>query len=409
MHQTGDFHSLANQIDQASHQLYDRMVHFLADLVQIRSYTGEEGPAVKRTLEEMEAIGCDRVWMDMAGNAVGRIGDGKNRILYNGHLDTNQVADESEWEHPPLEPVIQDGVLYGLGASDCKGGVAPIVYAGAIIKELGLADDFSLFIMGATLEEDAEGFALRSLVERDGVRPDAVLICEASDLTFRIGQRGRCEIRVRTTGKAMHASHPHKGENAILKMIPILQALEQMKDAFPGHPVFGKDDQVVTLISGPHTPNTVPSWCEIGIDRRMMSGETMQSVLAGIQAVVEPLGGRAWIPDQPVLTHTGQRLDGPSFYPGFLMREDSQLVSVGQAVHQALWGTPAAVDVWEFSTDATYSAGVAGIPTLGFGPQEGMYVHTPDDQINLEKMRKAAAFYALFPFLYCEEQRKELK
>lgn len=402
----GNFVDLAREIDKASHALNDRMVNFLADLVRIKSYTGEEGPAVERTLQELRAIGCDKVWMDSAGNALGQIGTGKNLIMFNGHLDTNEIADENEWPHPPLEPVIENGVMYGLGTSDCKGGVAPIVYAGAIIKELGLSDDFTLLIMGATLEEDAEGFALRSLIEKDGIKPDVVLICEASDMTLRVGQRGRCEIRVRTTGKATHASHPHHGENAIIKMIPVMQAIERMKDSFPSHPVFGKDDQVITLINGPHTPNTVPSWCEIAIDRRLMSGETMESILDEIRTVVEPLGGHAWIPDQPVKTHTGQRLDGPSFYPGFLLPDNSALLAASQATHQALWDKPAEVDIWKFSTDATYSAGVAGIPSIGFGPQEAEYCHTPEDQINLEKMRKAAAFYALFPFLYCNELRK---
>ncbi len=70
-----------------------RQRRFLADLIAIRSYTGEEGPAVARTLEELRAVGCDDVWMDSAGNALGRIGSGRRVILYDAHLDTNEVAD----------------------------------------------------------------------------------------------------------------------------------------------------------------------------------------------------------------------------------------------------------------------------------------------------------------------------
>ena len=58
------------------------------------------------------------------------------------------------------------------------------------------------------------------------------------------------------------------------------------------------------------------------------------------------------------------------------------------------------VGVWRFSTDGAYSAGAAGIPSLGFGPEEEQYVHTALDQVSLSKLRKAAAFYALFPFVY---------
>ncbi|MGC8781200.1 MAG: YgeY family selenium metabolism-linked hydrolase, partial [Anaerolineae bacterium] len=358
--------------------------------------------------QELRAIGCDEVWTDSAGNALGRIGHGPRLVLYDAHLDTNEVADAREWPHPPLEPVVEGNTMFGLGASDCKAGVAAIVYGAAILAALRdeceqarhLLDEVSVVVMGATLEEDAEGFALRALVERDGLRPEIVLLAEATDLTLRRGQRGRCEVRVRTEGRAAHASQPHLGENAILKMMPVVAALEAMNADLPVDPVFGRGTQVVTLIEGPHTPNSVPSWCEVTVDRRLVPGETAASVLAGIRAVVEPLGATARIPIQPVVTHTGLRLDGPAFYPGWLLEEDHLLLAAGKATGRQLWGTEPAVGVWRFSTDGAYSAGAAGIPTLGFGPQEEQYVHTPLDQVDLIKLRRAAAWYGLFPFIY---------
>jgi putative selenium metabolism hydrolase len=399
----------------------ERQARFLADLIRIRSYTGQERAAVDRTLDELHAIGCDEVWMDSAGNALGRIGHGPRIVLYDAHLDTNEVADEREWPHPPLEPVLEGDAMFGLGASDCKGGVAAIVYGAAIFRQLVGAgfprpgakmggatlplrlDDFSLVIMGATLEEDAEGFALRSLVERDRIRPEVVLLAEATDLSLRRGQRGRCEVRVRTEGRAAHASQPHLGESAILKMLPVISALETMNGRLPVDPIFGAGNQVVTLIEGPHTPNSVPSWCEVAVDRRLVPGETAESVLAGIRSVVEPLGATACIPVQLVLAHTGLRLDGPSFYPGWLLDEDDPLLGAGKATCRDLWNGEPAVGVWRFSTDGAYSAGAAGIPSLGFGPEEEQYVHTALDQVSLSKLRKAAAFYALFPFVYSQQ------
>lgn len=399
---------LTARIATLARQMAGPRERFLADLIRIRSYTGQEGPAVERTLRELAAIGCDQVWMDSAGNALGRIGRGPRIILYDAHLDTNEVADEREWPHPPLEPFVEGDVMYGLGASDCKGGVAAIVYGAAILAGLrqerpevrDLLEEVSVVVMGATLEEDAEGFALRSLVERDGLRPEVVLLAEATDLTLRRGQRGRCEIRVRTEGRAAHASQPHLGENAILKMLPVVAALEEMNAGLPVDPIFGRGSQVVSVIEGPHTPNSVPSWCEVTVDRRLTPGETAASVLASVAAAVEPLGATARIPDQPVATHTGLRLDGPSFYPGWLLGEDHPLLAAGQATCRALWGQAPRVDVWKFSTDGAYSAGAAGIPTLGFGPEEEQYVHAADDQVNLTKLAKAAQFYALFPMMH---------
>ena len=179
-------------------------------------------------------------------------------------------------------------------------------------------NEFTLLVMGATLEEDAEGFALRSLVERDGIRPEVVLLAEATDLSLRRGQRGRCEVRVRTEGRARARQPAAPGRER--------HPQDAAGDLSPGSderssavdPIFGAGNQVVTLIEGPHTPNSVPSWCEVAVDRRLVPGETADSVLAGIRSVIEPLGATARIPIQPVLTHTGLRLDGPSFYPGWL-------------------------------------------------------------------------------------------
>jgi len=393
-------HKLVSEIKSAAETLYPDMVDFLSDLIRIRSYTGEEQEAVKRTLDELKKIGCDQVWMDSAGNALGEIGVDGERLLYNAHLDTNEVSDEKEWPHPPLEPVIEGDTLFGLGASDCKGGVAAIVYGTAIIQQLHLKPQCKLVVMGATLEEDAEGFALRSLVERDNLKPDAVLLAEATNLSLRRGQRGRCEVTVRTQGKTAHASAPHLGESAILKMVPNIEALESMNKSLPVDPVFGQGNQVITLIRGPHTPNSVPEWCEITIDRRLVPGETKDSVLEGIRAVIQPNHTQVTLSDQTVITHTGLNLSGPAFYPGWLLPMDDPLITTGQRVTETLWGEPVAVSVWKFSTDGAYSAGTAGIPTLGFGPQEEKYVHTPLDQVSLEKVIKAAMFYALYPFLY---------
>lgn len=395
-----DLRELGVQVQAAADGLYPAMVRFLSDLIRIRSYTGQEQQAVERTLAELNAIGCDEVWMDSAGNALGRVGKIGPTLLYDAHLDTNEIADEGEWIYPPLDAVISKGVLYGLGASDCKAGVAAIVYGLAIIKALQLDPSCSVMAMGATLEEDAEGFALRSLVERDGLRPDAVLLAEATDLSLRRGHRGRCEVRLRTKGVTAHASTPQLGESAILKMLPVINALERMNPSLAEDPILGQGSQVVTLIQGPHTPNSVPGWCEIALDRRLTPGETPDSVLHGIFEAIEHLDATAEIPIQTVRTHTGLCLDDQAFFPGWLLNVDNPILTAGQATYELLWGKPAEVSVWKFSTDGSYSAGVAGIPTLGFGPQEERFVHTPQDQVDLDKVKKAAMFYALYPFVF---------
>ncbi len=391
----------AERVRRRAQSLRQNQIDFLADLIRIKSYTGQEGPAVKRTLAEMKACGFDNIRSDNAGSALASVGAGKFHLLYDAHLDENEITDEKIWPHPPLQPTIQNGKLYGLGASDCKGGVASIVYGARIAAELKLTGNCVITINGATLEEDAEGFAMRHLIEQDGLpRPDAVLLAEATDLSLRRGHRGRCEVKVRVEGKAAHASTPELGQNAILKMRPVLDALDAMTPSLPTDPVLGQGTQVVTMIESPHTPNSVPAWCQATIDRRLTPGETPQSVAAEIAAAVSRFGAAVEVPVQPVKSWTGLDLSGPAFFPGWLLPEDHPLLQVGKLTCAALWGEVPRVDVWKFSTNGTYSAGVADIPTLGFGPMEEQYVHTPQDQVDLQKLLKGAMFYALFPLAY---------
>ncbi len=392
----------ARQVRAQAESIAAAQIAFLADLIRLRTYTGEEGPAVERTLAEFRKLTFDNVRTDAIGDALAQVGVGRYHLLYDAHLDENEIADESDWPHPPLEPTVAGGKLYGLGASDCKGGVATILYGAHLAARLGLTGDCTITVQGATLEEDAEGFAMRHLLEEeDFPRPDGVLLAEATDLALARGQRGRCEIKVRVPGVAAHASTPELGENAILKARPVLDALEAMTAHLPADPLLGRDTQVVTMIASPHTPNSVPAWCEITVDRRLAApGQTPESVIEGVRQALAGLDAQVWLPIQPVRSWTGVDLSGPAFFPGWLLDEEDLLVQAGKLTCEALWGQAPPVQMWQFSTNGTYSAGVAGIPTLGYGPQEEQYVHTPQDQIDLQKMLKATMFYALFPLAY---------
>jgi putative selenium metabolism hydrolase len=391
----------AARVRESAESLAQAQTEFLADLIRHRSYTGEEGPAVERTLDEMRMHGLGEVRASSAGDALATFGDGEYGLLYDAHLDHVDIGDEAAWPYPPLEPTIVDGTLFGIGASDDKGAIASMVYGGAMASALDLTGDCTVTLMGATMEEDAEGFAQRHLMEEDGFpTPDAVIIAEASDLVLRRGHRGRCEIRVRVPGEAAHASTPELGSSAILAMRPVIDAIDAMSPSLPIDSVLGQTTQVITQIESPPTPNSTPSWCEVTIDRRITPGETTESILADIGDVVGPLGGTARVPTQTQRAWTGIDVSGPAYFPGWLLEEDDLLVEAGRLTGAALWGKAPEVGIWPFSTNGTYYGGIAGIPTLGYGGMEEKYCHTPQDQVDLGMLLKGTMFYALFPLAY---------
>ena len=107
------------------------LVKFMQDIIRIPSLSSEEGAVVDRIRDEMLRIGYDEVTIDPMGNVLGRIGSGPRVIAFDGHVDTVDVGDPALWDRDPHSGDIENGILYGRGTSDMKGGVASSVYAGA--------------------------------------------------------------------------------------------------------------------------------------------------------------------------------------------------------------------------------------------------------------------------------------
>ncbi len=155
-------------------------------------------------MPEMRRCGFDRVWHDRMGNVIGQIGRGPVKILVDAHLDTVGAGDPAEWARVgrrPFDGVVAHGAIWGRGATDQKSAMAPMVWAGRIMKDLGLLDDVTVYMVGSVQEEDCDGLSLMHLIRKEGVKPDVVVLTEETELNLHRGHRGRNEIRVLTKGR----------------------------------------------------------------------------------------------------------------------------------------------------------------------------------------------------------------
>lgn len=100
--------------------------------------------------------------------------------------------------------------------------MASMVYAGKIIKDLGLEDEYTLLVTGTVQEEDCDGLCWRAIIEQSGIRPEFVVSTEPTDCQVYRGQRGRMEIRIDVQGVSCHGSAPERGDNAISKWVRFL-------------------------------------------------------------------------------------------------------------------------------------------------------------------------------------------
>src|SRR6056297_3522969 len=240
---------------------------FLRDMIAIPSESCQEKDVINRIKEEMEKVGFDKVEIDDMGNVLGYIGHGKHLIAIDAHIDTVGVGDKDLWEFDPFEGYEDQKVIGGRGASDQEGGMASMVYAGKIIKDLGLEDDYTLLITGTVQEEDCDGLCWHYMIEEEEIKPEFVVITEPTSCNIYRGHRGRMEIKLTTHGVSCHGSAPERGENAIYKMAPILNDLKALNMKLKKDDFLGKGSLTVSEIfySSP-SRCAVADGCSISID-----------------------------------------------------------------------------------------------------------------------------------------------
>ena len=386
------FYELAKKNEKA-------LVQFMADIVSIPSLSSQEGAVVKRMADEMKKLGYDEVTIDGMGNLLGRIGNGPIKIAFDGHCDTVDVGNASLWKKKPYPATIENGILYGRGASDQKGGVASSIYCAPLLKEAGLPKNVSVYVVASVQEEDCDGLCWQYIVKEHKLKPDVVCLTEPTSLRIYRGHRGRMEIEVVTSGISCHGSAPERGVNAVYKMAPIIKDIEQLNERLQPRAPLGKGTVTIS-----HIRSTSPSLCAVAdgctihLDRRLTVGETEETSVKELYDLpsVKAAGAKVTVLDYAVPSWKGLTYPTKKYYPTWEFPESSPHVQKAIAGYEATFGQKPEVGHWTFSTNGIATAGMFGIPSLGFGPGHEKFAHFPDEQIEIEHLVRAAAFYAGF-------------
>ncbi len=395
------------EIRELSAKYLNDTKEFLKDIIAIKSLSGQEKDVVHRIREEMEKVGFDEVRIDGFGNVLGRIGSGPRVIAMDAHVDVVDVGDPDLWKTPPFSPVEKDGIIYGRGASDQKGGMAGMVYAGKIIKELGLDAGFTIWIVGSVQEEDCDGLCWQYIIREKVLdpAPEVVVLTEPTNLNLYRGHRGRMEIEVETHGMSCHASDPTRGHNAVTDMAPIVLDIHTLDEHLEPTEFLGKGTVAVTSFRSV-SPSlcAVPDKAVIHLDRRLTEGEDEEVAVGQIRRLesVQKVGADIRVLTYEEPTWTGLVYPTKKFYPTWTTPEDHPAVKAGVMAGELALGERPVVDKWVFSTNGVATAGMFGIPTIGFGPGNEVHAHSPMDQIPVWHLERAVAFYAAFPEAYAK-------
>ncbi len=390
---------------------YEQLVYkFLRDLIAIPSTSCNEEKVVGRIVKEMKALGYDEVVVDPMGNVMGRMGSGAKVIAFDGHIDTVDVGELENWHVDPFEGSEDDTYIYGRGASDQEGGFVAAVYAGKVIKDLGLSKDYTLWVVGSVQEEDCDGLCWQYILDEGIIKPEVVVLTEPTALRIHRGHRGRMEIKVTVKGVSAHGSAPERGDNAIYKMASILQELEELNRHLTEDAFLGAGTLTVSEIffSSP-SRCAVADGCSVSVDRRLTWGESASMAIEEISNLPSVVRSKASVEmySYKRASYKGLEKEVPCYFPTWVIDENHIACTGMVQAYNHFFDHSPVVDKWTFSTNGVAIMGIHDIPCIGFGPGKEEEAHAPNEKIEKRQLLDAIKVYALMPTMYMEEVRDE--
>jgi acetylornithine deacetylase len=341
---------------------------------------------------------------DEAWGLVGRlpgVGDGPTLML-NGHVDVVPVGDPGSWTAPPYSADVRAGRLHGRGSCDMKAGLIASLWAVQALRSAGVGLRGDVVLASVQGEEDG-GLGTFATLQR-GWRADACVIPEPTELDVVPANSGALTFRLRIRGQATHAARRAEGVSAIDKFWPVSQALADLERRRHASvdPVVARWPLAHPLSIGrvragdwaSSVPDLLVAEGRLGV----AIGEATDHARADLEgAVAEACERDPWLRDHPVEVAWW----GGQFASGRIPPE-SDLVDRVRAAHRAAaGGRPPDVYGAPYGSDLRLLTGLAGIPTLQYGPGDARLAHGPDEAVPVADVATAARTLAVLALDVC--------
>ena len=332
-------------------------------------------------------------------NLFARIGSGMPHLCFAGHTDVVPPGDEGLWTYPPFGGVIEDGVLYGRGASDMKGAIAAFAAAAldfARSKGDDIPGSISLLITG---DEEGPGInGTRKVLDwmaANGEQPDHALVGEPTNATrlgeaIKIGRRGSLNGRLLVTGVQGHVAYPHLAKNPLRGLVAVLARLYDAPLDF-GSAYFSPSNFEVTSIDvGNATTNVIP-----------VKAEAMFNIRYNDRHSAESLKTKVWEVAAKILEPSGLEFELAFEPPSHtFLTEPGQLDSIlTQAVREITGVTPS-LSTDGGTSDARFIKELCPVVEFGLLTKT---IHKIDEHVSLADLEQLTAVYRRFLDLYFEE------
>jgi putative selenium metabolism hydrolase len=370
----------------------NEIIAFLQDLIRQPSTSGNESAAGQVVQEKLASLDFDDVWLDEYGSVLAtRSGATPGpRMLFDAHMDVVPVNNAVNWRYPPFSGEIHTDRVWGRGATDIKGGLAAMLVTLGRIPRTAFSG--TLILSASIGEEQIEGLAMQPIIAR--VQPDFTVICEPTGCRLATGQKGRTEFWIEIGGRPAHTSRPELGDNAIYRSLPVVESLRNLN--MPEDPLLGRGVMELIEIQSKPFPGEciVPYGCRLRYDRRLVSRETQPGIQVEIEEALAAFSNwEMGFQTTPLTTCTGIDLVQDCFYPGWVLDPESIWLKKARRGLRSVGLQDETITV-PYCTHASFTAGVAGIPTIIFGPSTIDLAHITDEYIEIEQLRMAASGFA---------------
>jgi succinyl-diaminopimelate desuccinylase len=335
------------------------------DLMAVPSLSGLEAPLAGLVEEALRV--CPWLRVERVGdNVVARTGLGHDRrLVLAGHLDTVPPAGNEV-------PRLDGDTLWGVGASDMKGGLAVMLHLATTVSEPAV-DVTWCFYAREEIGRDESGLLELWQQRPELLQGDAAILGEPTGALVEAGCQGTMRVRLTLRGVRAHTARPFTGRNAIHRLAPLLQRVAEWngREVVLDGCTYAEQLQVVA-IEGGVAANVVPDQASVALnyryapDRRSADAEEFLHSL--LDSTLEPGMGDKW-----ELLDAGDGAPPSLDHP--LLKS---LVEKSGAAPRAKVGWTDVASFWEH-----------GVPAANFGPGDPLLAHHPDERVTAAQLERA--------------------
>ncbi|MDO5657216.1 MAG: succinyl-diaminopimelate desuccinylase [Paracoccus sp. (in: a-proteobacteria)] len=361
-----------------------------ARLIRCPSVTPEEGGALQLLQAELEVAGfeCHRVDRNGTPNLFARWGaKGARAFGFNGHTDVVPPGDPADWTHPPFSGHVEDGLIWGRGATDMKSGVAAFV--AAAIDFVTRTPPEGAVILTITGDEEGPGRdgtrALLDWMDAQGERMEVCIVGEPSNPErfgemIKIGRRGSVTFDITATGVQGHAAYPHRAKNPLHALTRYLEGLiaRPLDDGTAHFDPSGL--QITTIDCGNLASNVIPARAQAVVNIRfndLHSGESLTRMMRD--------RAEAMASDTGVRLEITPHLTGEAF-----LTEPGPFVDLVAGVVRAETGLDPVLSTTGGTSDARFVKDHC--PVVEFG-LVGHFMHQVDERVPEAQVRDLQRVY----------------